>query len=83
MPAFPPGFRENLVATHYRNAWSGDDILLLPSHSHTSLDMPALNANNGFSIPQVGLFHKLLRGVTVGALLAAFYERLGSLLRLL
>ena len=39
--------------------------MLLPSHSHTSIDMSALNPANTFQIPQIGLFHKELYERTV------------------
>jgi hypothetical protein len=40
--------------------WSEDQVMLLASHSHTSIDMTALNPKNDFGIPQMGIFHKAL-----------------------
>src|SRR5262245_19104060 len=40
---FPPGLREAVAAALANEGWKEDDLLLLPSHSHTSLDLTALN----------------------------------------
>lgn len=40
--------------------WSSEQLMLLPSHSHTSLDMSSLNPANTFDVPQIGLFHPRL-----------------------
>jgi len=40
--------------------WTNDEVMLLASHSHTSIDMTALNPKNDFGIPQMGIFHKAL-----------------------
>jgi hypothetical protein len=39
--AFPPGFREALAAA-LGDGWQADQLLLLASHTHTSLDLTAL-----------------------------------------
>jgi len=48
--------------------WNADQILLLPSHSHTSFDMMALHPGNVFQNRQVGLFHKELYEYTADKL---------------
>ncbi len=58
--AFPPGFREALAQALAADGWKAEDLLLLPSHTHTSFDMTALNPKNTFQIPQLGLYHKEL-----------------------
>jgi hypothetical protein len=50
-PAFKPAVVERLAA----RGWSAEQILLLPSHSHTSIDMNALNPRNVLNIPQIGI----------------------------
>ncbi len=58
--AFPPGFREAVAAKLADGGWRADDLLLLASHSHTSLDLMALNPRNTFNIAEMGVFHKEL-----------------------
>lgn len=69
--AFPPGFREAVAAALAPEGWQADQFLLLPSHTHTSIDMTALNPKNTFQIPQLGLFHKELHDWTVARLAEA------------
>jgi hypothetical protein len=66
--AFPPGFRETVAQALGAEGWRADDLLLLPSHTHTSFDMTALNPKNTFQIPQLGLFHRELHDWTVAKL---------------
>ena len=58
--AFPPEFKAAVTERLSTEGWSGDQIMLLPSHTHTSFDMMALHPGNKFGIPQVGVFHKEL-----------------------
>jgi hypothetical protein len=58
--AFPPGFKAAVVGRLITNGWSANQILLLASHSHTSIDMMALHPGNEFGIPQAGVFQKEL-----------------------
>jgi neutral ceramidase len=41
-------------------SWSPDNVMLLPSHTHASLDMTALNDKNILNSPQIGIFQKEL-----------------------
>jgi len=56
--AFPHQFKAAVVQRLAAEGWSANQILLLPSHSHTSIDMMALHPGNVFGNRQVGLFHK-------------------------
>src|SRR3974390_2770034 len=58
--AFPPGFKAAVIERLVTNGWSADQVLLLASHSHTSIDMMALHPGNEFGIPQAGIFQKEL-----------------------
>jgi neutral ceramidase len=58
--AFPPGFKAAVIERLATNGWSSNQVLLLPSHSHTSIDMMALHPGNEFGIPQIGIFQKEL-----------------------
>ena len=62
---FPPGFKNAVAARLAAEGWRPEQIMLLPSHSHTSIDMSALNPANTFQIPQIGLYHKELYDRTV------------------
>lgn len=64
---FPPGFKRAVLAKLKAGGWTEDQLLLLASHSHTSMDMSALNPANTFGIPQIGLFHAELFERTVSA----------------
>jgi len=62
--AFPPQFKAAVLERLTADSWHGDQVLLLPSHSHTSIDMMALHPGNSFGIPQVGVFQRDLCAVT-------------------
>jgi neutral ceramidase len=58
--AFPHQFKAAVVERLATDGWNANQILLLPSHSHTSLDMMALHPGNTFQNRFVGPFHKEL-----------------------
>ena len=58
--AFPPGFKAAVIERLVTNGWSANQVMLLASHSHTSIDMMALHPGNEFGIPQAGIFQKEL-----------------------
>lgn len=68
--AFPPRFKAAVIERLAAERWQADEIMLLPSHTHTSLDMMALHPGNTFNIPQVGLFQRELFEHTAGQLAA-------------
>jgi len=72
--AFPPRFKAAVVERMTEFGWEADRILLLPSHSHTSIDMMALHPDNSFGIPQVGIFHRDLFDHTVDRLAGVIRE---------
>jgi hypothetical protein len=72
--AFPPQFKAAVMERLASEGWSADQIMLLPSHTHTSFDMMALHPGNKFGIPQVGIFHKELFEHTAGHLATAVRE---------
>ncbi len=45
--------------------WTAEQILILPSHSHASIEMNAMNPNNVFGIPQIGIHDQKLFEFTV------------------
>jgi hypothetical protein len=52
----PSNFRPELIKRIASKGWSTKNLMLLPSHSHGSLEMEALNNKNTLNIPQLGLF---------------------------
>src|SRR5438445_4986215 len=57
---FPPQFKAAVVERLGPEGLSANQFLLLPSHSHTSIDLMALHPGNVFGNKLVGLFHKEL-----------------------
>jgi len=53
---FPPNIRPMIAERLSGSGWNEENILLLPSHSHTSLEMLALNDKNTFGMPAIGIF---------------------------
>jgi len=56
---FPPAFKPALVG-QLAGGWTKDQIMLLPSHSHTSIEMNAINPANTFQVPQIGIHSQRL-----------------------
>ena len=54
--AFPPPFKPALVERLSGAGWTSDQIMLLPSHSHTAIDMSAINPKNVFGVKQIGIY---------------------------
>lgn len=50
-PAIKPAIVDDLTG----DGWTAGQMLLLPSHSHTSIEMNAVNPANNFDIPQIGI----------------------------
>jgi neutral ceramidase len=58
--AFPPQFKAAVMQGLASDGWVADQVMLLPSHTHTSIDMMALHPGNVFGNRQLGVFHKEL-----------------------
>lgn len=52
----PSNVKSDLIKRIPDMGWNMENIMLLPSHSHASLDMAALNSKNILNIPQIGIF---------------------------
>ncbi len=68
---FPPTFKPALVQQLASDGWTSDQIMLLPSHAHTSLEMNAINSANVFGIKQIGVFDPRLLEWTIEKCVAA------------
>jgi neutral ceramidase len=53
---FPPPVKPALVAQLAGDGWTKDKMMLLASHSHTSIEMNAINPLNTFQVPQIGIY---------------------------
>src|SRR6266576_3271971 len=76
---FPPRFKSAVIQRLAAADWRADQIMLLPSHTHTSFDLMALHPDNTFGIPQVGVFHKELFEHTANQLAKVILEAGGKL----
>ena len=54
MLGFSPPIKPALL-DRLGSAWSAEQMMLLPSHSHTSIEMNAINPANTFQVPQIGI----------------------------
>lgn len=60
-----PPVKPEIVRQLSADGWTADQILILPSHSHASIEMNAINPNNVFGIPQIGIHDQKLYEFTV------------------
>jgi len=60
-----PPVKQEIVKRLSGDGWTDEQILLLPSHSHASIEMNAINPNNIFGIPQIGIHDPKLYEFTV------------------
>ena len=63
--SFPPYFKAQLVEALAEEGWDGNEIMLLPSHSHTSIEMMSIHIKNNLNIPQIGIFNKDVLVLTI------------------
>lgn len=52
----PTNVKVDLLKRISSEGWKEENLMLLPSHSHGSLEMEALNSRNKLGIPQIGIF---------------------------
>jgi hypothetical protein len=64
----PPNVKPQVVKKINRADWTEENIMLLPSHSHTSLEMFALNDRNVFNLAPIGIFQPELLDFVVSLL---------------
>ena len=64
----PPNVKPQLLEVLSGMGWNEKNMMLLPSHSHTSLDMAALNDKNLLNSPQIGIFQPELLEFVINSL---------------
>lgn len=70
----PPNVRSQVVDKLSGTGWNEKNILLLPSHAHSSLDLFALNDKNIFDMPAIGVFQPELLDFVVDKLATLIKE---------
>ena len=58
MIGFPPTFKPEIVQELADSQFTLENLLLLPSHSHTSIEMNAFHPGNSYNIPQIGIYNR-------------------------
>ncbi len=58
LQSFPPYFKPILVEALENNGWTRDQIMLLPSHSHSSIEMMSFHIYNNLNNPRIGIFNQ-------------------------
>jgi neutral ceramidase len=69
-PAIKPAVMARLADTDLKS----EQVMLLPSHSHASIEVNSINPRNVLKIPQIGLYHKELYELTVANLAKAIRD---------
>ena len=64
----PPNVKPQVIEKLNQEGWTEENIMFLPSHSHTSLEMFALNDKNIFNLAPIGIFQAQLLDFVVEAL---------------
>jgi hypothetical protein len=62
---FAPPVKTAVVDRLADKGWTSDNLMLLASHSHTAIEMNALNPLNTFQVPQLGLHNPALFELTM------------------
>jgi neutral ceramidase len=65
MLGFPPPVKPAVLDKLAAKGWSAENVILLPSHSHTSIEMNAINPLNTYQVPQLGIHNPQLYDLTV------------------
>ncbi|MCA9102135.1 MAG: neutral/alkaline non-lysosomal ceramidase N-terminal domain-containing protein [Planctomycetales bacterium] len=65
---FPPPLKPALVERLADAGWTAEQVLLLPSHSHTSIEMNAIHPGNTFGLAPLGIYMPELYELTLDRL---------------
>jgi len=75
---FPPAIKPAVMAKLADTDLKPEQVMLLPSHSHASIEVNSINPKNVLKIPQIGLFQKELYDLTVDNLVKVIRDALGE-----
>ncbi len=67
----PPNIKPEVLQRLSDPSWTAQSVLLLPSHSHASLNMSAINSRNVLNLPQIGIYDARLKDWVVGRIVEA------------
>ena len=70
---FPPTLKPELLE-RLGDGWAADQLMLLASHSHTSIEMNAINPLNTFQVPQLGIYNVRVHQFVVDHLLEVIHQ---------
>jgi hypothetical protein len=70
----PSNVKPQLIEQLADPAWHAGNVMLLPSHSHTSLEMFSLNDKNIFGMPAIGIFQQELLDFVLDRLVEAVHS---------
>jgi len=71
---FAPPVKTAVLDRLAGKGWTADNLMLLASHSHTAIEMNALNPLNDFQVPQLGLHNPPLFELTMNRLAQVMLE---------
>lgn len=74
MLGFPPPVKPAVLDQLAKLGWTPEQVVLLPSHSHTSIEMNAINPLNTFNVPQIGIHNPQVYELTVKNLVRVIEE---------
>lgn len=63
--ALPPAVKPAVMEKLAEDGWKDEEILFLPSHSHTSIEMNAINPKNILPLPNLGIYQPALFNLVV------------------
>jgi neutral ceramidase len=69
--ALPPNVKPQVLRELARDGWNSSNLMILPSHSHTSLDMSAINDKNNLNNPYIGIYQPELLDFVKKAVVSA------------
>lgn len=67
--ALPPNIKPQVLEKLTESGWNASNILLMPSHTHTSLDMSALNDKNTLNNPYIGIYQPPLKEFVINSII--------------
>lgn len=71
---FSPPIKADIISKLSGEGWDESQLMLLASHSHTSIEMNAINPINTFKIPQIGIHDQKLYEFTIDKFVSLIRE---------
>ncbi len=74
MLGFSPSMKPEILSRLKNDGWNENQVILLASHSHASIEMNAINPKNVFNIPQLGIHNPELYEFTINQFVKLIQE---------